>query len=92
MSETATVMYDKAHLMSTPSSTSIKIMDLKKGDVITIEEKTSKLWWKITYEDYTGYMKTKYLKSENGNVDYIMISIPRDAAVELYEALKFSLE
>ncbi len=87
----ATVLYDKAHLMSAPSDAASHILDIGKGTCINVEEETNKLWWKVTYSGYTGYVKTKFLKSENDNVDFIMISIPRDVAVELYEALKFSL-
>lgn len=50
-------------------------------------------WCKIVYNSYTGYVLTKYLKFESGGDDNnVLITISRDDALALYEALKLSLE
>lgn len=63
-----------------PSGTKVHI--LQKNDV----------WCKISC-DYisTGYVRRKSLGMLSDRTSNIMISIPRDCAVSLYEALKYSL-
>lgn len=56
------------------------------------------MWCKIIKDSYEGFCKTEHLKFENSDVvqetkeSTIMISIPRDCACALYNALKFSLK
>lgn len=55
-------------------------------------------WSKIIKDSYEGFCKTANLIFENGSAkdgskeSTIMISIPRDCACALYNALKFSLK
>lgn len=56
------------------------------------------MWCKIIKDSYVGFCKTKHLEFENSSKDFqskessITISIPRDCACALCNALKFSLE
>lgn len=56
------------------------------------------MWSKIIKDSYEGFCKTDNLNFENGSepisdkYSELMISIPRDCACALYNALKFSLK
>lgn len=55
------------------------------------------VWSKIIKDLYEGYCKTEHLNFENKGEpsekeSLLMISIPRDCACALYNALKFSLK
>lgn len=78
-----------------------------KSDLITqIDDNSSVavlehgcMWSKIIKDAYVGFCKTENLKFENNSEDLlgdkestIMISIPRDCACALYNALKFSFK
>lgn len=88
----ATVLLNDIPIMYNPSKDSDIMTTLKQGDVVAVVDRSSKLWWKVAHNEYTGYVKSKFLKSEDENdlID-IMICIPRDCAMTLYKALEFSL-
>ena len=53
------------------------------------------LWSKIILNEFEGFCETKNLSFENSGdntEDAIMISLPKDCACALYNALKFSLQ
>lgn len=89
----ATILLNDTPLMYSQSKDSDVMTTLKQGDVVAVIEKPSKLWWKVAHNEFTGYVKTKFLKSEDENdlID-IMICVPRDCAMTLYKALEFSLK
>ena len=61
------------------------------GTRIAVTEKGDE-WCKAVYNEYTGYVMTKFLSFESTSDDSnIMISLSRDTALALYEALKLSL-
>lgn len=94
MEEHAVVLMDQVNLMSQPMKNATYLTRIDKGSTVLVLEKEDKLWWKVQYDDYIGYIKSKFLKSESANDDYIdiMISLPRDCAIALYDALRFSLK
>ena len=56
------------------------------------------MWSRIIKDSYDGFCKTEYLNFENGSElvsekeSDLLISIPRECACALYNALKFSLK
>ena len=88
----AAVLFDNVPVMFNASSDADRVTLLNKGDNVAVLEKTSKLWWKVAHNEFSGYVKTKYLKSENEDFGDVIISMPRECALALYEALKFALE
>lgn len=88
----AKVLFDETPLLFFPETDSDVMTTLKQGDVVAVIEKPSLIWWKVAHNEFTGYINSKYVKSENGNdLVSVLISIPRDSAIELYKALKFAL-
>ena len=74
---------EAAVLTLIPNNSRIAITE--KGDV----------WSKAIYNQYTGYVMTKYLKfedDESSEIDTVTITLRKDIAEALYEALKNSLE
>lgn len=68
-----------------------KITSIPSGSTIAVIEKGS-VWCKAVYNSYTGYVMTKYLEFESESQDdKITISLSRDCAKAMYEALKLSL-
>lgn len=89
----AKVLFDGTPLMSQPSRDSDVLTVLNRSDVVAVFEKTNLLWWKVAYNEFTGYVYTKYLTSENDNeLGDTVISIPRDCALALLKALEFALK
>lgn len=70
---------------------SSKITSIPSGSKVAVIEKGS-VWCKAVYNAYTGYVMTQYLKFESDSGDdKITISLSRDCAEAIYEALKLSL-
>ena len=73
----------------------VAIVD-KDSNVAVIEH--SSLWSKIVFNSYEGFCETENLILENGGDHHtykestIPISLPKDLACALYNALKFSLK
>lgn len=89
----ATVLFDETPMMYKQDRESEVVTILKKGDKVAVIEKTSLLWWKVAHNEFTGYVKHKYLQGENDSLkDDIAISIPRDCALAILKALEFSLK
>ena len=89
----ATVLFNDTSIMYQPTKESDVLSTLNSGDVVAILEKTNLLWWKVAHNEYTGYIYTKYLASENVNeIGDVMISMPRDCALALFKALEFALK
>ena len=89
--EYATVVGGSLNMRKDSSKDSAKITTIPSGSKIAIIEKGS-VWCKAQYNSYTGYVMTQYLKFEGGGSgDVITISLSRDSAEAIYEALKLSL-
>ena len=70
---------------------SARITSIPSGSNVAVIEKGSD-WCKVVFNAYTGYVMTKYLQFESDDDDeMVTISISKEAAKELYEALKLSL-
>ncbi len=67
------------------------IMKLPAGITVSVLE-TGKHWMKIHYMGQTGYVVRGDLCILSDKVSNIMISIPKEHANSLYEALKFALK
>ena len=91
--EYATVTGGSLNLRSAKSVTSTKITVIPSGSKVAVTEHSSD-WSKIMFNSFTGYVMTKYLKfeSDGDKTDTITISLTRDNAMALYEALKLSLK
>lgn len=80
-----------------PDAKSDLIAQIEANSTVAVIEHGC-MWCKIVKDCYEGFCKTENLKFENGSTiddeeeDTITISIPRDCACALYEALKFSLQ
>ena len=60
------------------------------SNVAVIENGTE--WCKVSYNEYTGYVMSKFLEFESESDDVVTISLSKEAANELLKALKRSLE
>lgn len=87
-----TVLFDGTHVHYAASRDSDLITTLNKGDVVAILDRSNLLWYKIAYNEYTGYIKSKLIKSEDDAGDNVYLCIPRDHALALYEALSYVLK
>lgn len=87
----ATVLFDGTPIHYEMSRDSEIIATLKKDDVVAILDRSNLLWYKIAHNEYTGYVKSKLVKSEDDVSDNVYLCIPREAALALYEALSYVL-
>lgn len=87
----ATVLFDGTTVYSGMSRDSEIITTLNKDDVVAILDRSNLLWYKIAHNEYTGYVKSKFVKSEDDAFDNVYLCIPREAALSLYEALSYVL-
>ena len=89
--EYATVIGGSLNMRKEKSTTSDKITSIPSGTRIAITEHGNE-WCKAVYNAYTGYVMTKFLSFESGGTDdKITLSLSRDTAIALYNALKLSL-
>lgn len=86
-----TVLFDGTQLKDAASRDSELITTLNKGDVVAILDRSNLLWYKVARNEYTGYIKSKFIKCEDDASDNVCFCIPKDAALALYEALSFVL-
>ena len=75
------------------------VPDIESAPILEIPEhvevsiiSTNDVWCKVIYVIYTGYIKRKDLSISSEKSSNIVISIPKEHAVSLYEALKFVLK
>ena len=79
------------------STDAARLTLIPNGSRIAILEKGT-VWAKAVYNEYTGYVMTKYLQfedeesSESKETDMVTIVLSRQTAKVIYEALKISLE
>lgn len=89
--EYANVVGGSLNLRAGKSASSQKLAQIPDGTKIAVTEHGDE-WCKIVYNSFTGYVMTKYLKFEStGEDNKVVISLSRDCALALYEALKLSL-
>jgi len=72
-----------------PDLNSLPALELPEGVTVSVLEE-DKEWTKIHYKTVVGYVSTKDLATDK--ISNVMISIPRECANSLYEALKFALK
>ena len=79
------------NLRSSKSTNSTKLTSIPDGKTVYVVEQGSD-WCKVVYNEYTGYVMTKYLNFESESDDQkVTITLSYDDALALYEALKLSL-
>ena len=89
--EYATVAGGSLNLRKAKSTSSEKLTSIPSGTKVAIIEHEDE-WCKVVYNQYTGYAMTKFLKFESGGDDSnVTITLSRENALALYEALKLSL-
>lgn len=86
-----------ANIFREPDLESDLITQIDANSTVAVVEHGC-MWCKIIKDSYEGFCKTENLKFEDSGAEQdtkkstIMISIPRDCACALYNALKFSLK
>lgn len=91
MFEYAVVTGGSLNIRAGKSTTSNRIGSIPNGSKVAVTEYNPD-WCKIIYNSYEGYVMTKYLKFESGSDDdKVTITLSRQDAEALYEALKLSL-
>ena len=95
MSELAHAAHDFT-LHADADEYSDSLAEIKQDTVVAVVE-YGDVWCKIIRDLYEGFCKTNDLQFENDGMNEhktspLMISIPRDCAYALYNALKFSLK
>jgi len=89
--EYATVIGGSLNLRKEKNTGSNRITILPAGSRVAVTEHGNE-WCKIVYNSFTGYAMTKYLNFESdGQDENVVITISRENALALYEALKLSL-
>ena len=89
--EYATVVGGALNLRKEKSVISSKLTSIPSGSKVAVTEHGTE-WCKVAYNAYTGYVLTKFLKFESGSDDSkVTITLSRENALALYEALKLSL-
>ena len=88
----ATVKGGNLNLRSAQSATSARLAQIPDKTKISIIEQGNE-WCKVVYNQYTGYVMTKFLnfESEGDDTNKVSITLTREDALALYEALKLSL-
>lgn len=87
----ATVIGEVLTIHLSDSFESDRIAQIPNGACVAVLEKNND-WCKIVYNDYTGYVITKFLKFESDSEnDKVTVTLSQDIAEEVYEALKLSL-
>ena len=92
----AKVINGSLNMRRDTNTESERIVLIPNGSRIAIIEKGA-VWAKAVYNEYTGYVMIKYLhfeeeSSSEDDVEMVTITVPRDVALSLYEALKTSLK
>ena len=67
-----------------------RVAQIPSGATVAVVEHGDE-WSKVTYNNYTGSVMTEFLSFDNDEGD-ITLTIPRENALALYEALKTSLK
>lgn len=89
--EYATVVGGSLNVRKEKSTTSLKLASIPSGTKVAVAEHNND-WCKIAYNSCTGYVMTKFLSFEGGGDDNkVTITLSRDCALAMYEALKLSL-
>ena len=89
--EYATVVNGSLNLRREKSTVSDRLAVIPNGTKVAVTEHGD-TWCKVVYNQYTGYAMTKFLKFESGGEDTnVVITLTRENALALYEALKLSL-
>jgi hypothetical protein len=88
----ATVTGGTLNLREEMDTGSFRLAQIPDGETVAVIEQPNSTWSKVTYGTKTGYVMSKYLTTTaNNEKTGVKITIPKECAVELYEALKFSL-
>ncbi len=88
--EYAVVIGGNLNLREEQSTKSIRITSIPSGATVAVIEYGLE-WCKVAYNAYTGYVMSKYLQFNSDSDNAITISISRETAKELFDALKLSL-
>lgn len=86
----ATVIGEVLTIHLSDSFESDRIAQIPNGANVAVLNKNDN-WCKIVYNEYTGYVMTKFLKFESDSDDKVTVTLSQDIAEEVYEALKLSL-
>jgi len=89
--EYAVVIGGNLNLRVEQSTKSIRITSIPSGATVAVIEYGLE-WCKVAYNAYTGYVMTKFLEFNSDSDDAITISVSKETAKELLNALKLSLD
>ena len=90
----ATVVGGALNMRQDADIKSERVTLIPNGSKIAVVEEGSQ-WCKAVYNEYTGYVMTQFLKFDGDDekpAEKITITISKDCALAIYEALKFSLK
>lgn len=86
-----TVIGEVLTIHASDSFESDRVAQIPNGANVAVLEKNDN-WCKIVYNEYTGYVMTKFLKFESDSQDdKVTVALSQDIAKQVYEALKLSL-
>ena len=89
--ENAIVIGGNLNMRADTDVKSNRITIIPDGANVAVVER-GLVWCKLIYNAYTGYAMTRYLKFDSeGEDETITITISKQTAKELYDALKLSL-
>ncbi|MBP5423953.1 MAG: SH3 domain-containing protein [Paludibacteraceae bacterium] len=89
--EYATVTGGSLNIRKEKSTSSTKLGVIPSGAKVAVTEHGTD-WCLVIYNSYTGYVMSKFLTFESGSGDSkVSITLSRENALALYEALKLSL-
>ena len=89
--ENAVVIGGNLNMRADTDVKSNRITIIPDGANVAVVER-GLVWCKVIYNAYTGYAMTRYLKFDSeGEDETITITISKQTAKELYNALKLSL-
>jgi len=90
--ENAIVIGGSLNMRKDSDTNAERITQIPSGARVAVIEKGT-VWCKAVYNAYTGYVMTKYLSFEDEEKpsEKITLSLSRECATALYEALKLSL-
>lgn len=77
------------NLRAAASTSSLRLAQIPEGTAVKVLEQKLDDWWLIEYEGKSGYVKREYLEERASGGSTITIS--RDQATALYQALKAAL-
>lgn len=79
------------NLREAPDTSSKSLVKLYPGDTVMVKTITS-VWSEVEFETVGGYVMTQFLKKPESQIPSNTVTIPRDIAQQMFDALKIALK